>query len=82
MGKYDQADKAARSTINQTIEKKFKIPYTDFKMKLNKYILKQRQQCWNNNENDKLLEIKSTLGGGSKASEKNKKKKLHCPNPG
>ena len=27
----DQADKAARSTINLTTEKKFKIPHTDFK---------------------------------------------------
>ena len=42
--------------------KKFKIPYTDFKMKINKYILQQRQQCWNSNKHNKLLEIKSTLG--------------------
>ena len=32
----DQADKAARSTINLTTEKKFKILHTDFKMKINK----------------------------------------------
>ena len=57
----DQVDKAARSTINLTTEKKFKIPHTDFKMKINKYI-HQRQQCWNNNENNKSLEIKPTLG--------------------
>ena len=31
-------------------------------MKMNKYILHQRQQRWNNNENNKLLEIKPTLG--------------------
>ena len=31
-------------------------------MKINKYILQQRQQRWNNNENNKLLEIKPTLG--------------------
>ena len=30
-------------------------------MKINKYILQQRQQRWNNNENNKLLEIKPTL---------------------
>ena len=58
----DHADKAARSTINLTTEKKFKIPHTDFKIKINKYILQQRQQRWNNNENNKLLEIKPTLG--------------------
>ena len=32
-------------------------------MKINKYILQQRQQRWNNNENNKLLKIKPTLGG-------------------
>ena len=32
-----QADKAARFNINLTTEKKFKIPYSDFKMKINKY---------------------------------------------
>ena len=63
----DQADKAVRSTINLTTEKKFKMPYTDFKMKINKYILQQRQQHWNNNKNNELLEIKPTLGNGSKA---------------
>ena len=35
-------DQAARSTINLTTEKKFKIPHTDFKMKINKYIQQQR----------------------------------------
>ena len=57
----DQADKATRSTINLTTENKFKIPHTDFKMKINKYIIHQKQR-WNNNENNKLLEIKPTLG--------------------
>ena len=33
-----------------TEKKKMKIPYIDFKMKIDKYILQQRQQCWNNNE--------------------------------
>ena len=28
--------------LNLTTEKKFKIPHTDFKMKINKYILQQR----------------------------------------
>ena len=58
---FYQADKAARSSINLNTEKKFKIPHPDFKMKINKYIQQQRQQCWNNNENNKLLEIKPTL---------------------
>ena len=82
ISRNDQADKAARSTINLTTEKKFKIPYTDFKMKINKYILQQRQQHWNNDENNKLLEIKLTWGNGSKALEKTEKRKLHCPDSG
>ena len=35
----DQADKAARSTITLTTEKKFKIPHTDFKMKINNQLI-------------------------------------------
>ena len=38
ISRNDQADKAARSTLNITTEKKkFKIPYTDLKMKINTY---------------------------------------------
>ena len=72
----DQADKAARSTINLTTEKKFKIPHTDFKMKINKYILQQRQQRWNNKENNKLLEIKPTLGEWKQSFRKNRKEEI------
>ena len=71
ISRNDQADKAARSTINLTTEKKFKIPYTDFKMKINKYILQQRQQHWNNDENNKLLEIKLTWGEWKQSFRKN-----------
>ena len=52
----------ARTALNITTEKKFKIPYTDFKMEINEYILQQRQQRWNSNKHNKLLEIKTTLG--------------------
>ena len=72
----DQVDKAARSTINLTTEKKFKILYTDFKMKINKYILHQRQQRWNNNENNKLLEIKPTVGEWKQSLNKKQKEEI------
>ena len=62
ISKNDPADKATRSTLNITTEKMFKIPYTDIKMKINEYILQQKQQCWNSNKHNKLLEIKPTLG--------------------
>ena len=54
----NQADKAARSTLNITPIKSL----NDFKMKINENILQQRQQHWNNNKHKKLLEIKPTLG--------------------
>ena len=41
-------------------------------MKINKYILQQRQQRWNNNENNKLLEIKATLGEWKQSLKKTK----------
>ena len=72
----DRADKVASSTINLTTEKKFKIPYTYFKMKINKHILQQRQQRWNDNENDKLLEIKPTLGEWKQSFRKKGKEEI------
>ena len=47
----DQVDKAARSTINPTTEKKFKIPYTNFKMKIN------RQYYSKNNNAGTIMKI-------------------------
>ena len=46
--------------------------HTNFKMKINKYILQQRQQLWNNHENNKLLEIKPTLGEWKQSFKKTK----------
>ena len=43
-------------------------------MKINKYLLQQRQQRWNDNENNKLLEIKRTLGEWKQSFRKKKQK--------
>ena len=56
--------------------KKFRIPYTDFKMKINEYILQQRWQRWNSNKQNKLLEIKHTLGGWKQSYRKNRKEEV------
>ena len=50
-------------------------------MKINKYTQQQKQQHWNNNEimNNKLLEIKPTLGESKESFKKIEKRKLHCP---
>ena len=39
----------------------FKIPFSNFKPSINKYILDQWQTSWNNNIGNKLLEIKPTM---------------------
>ena len=53
----EQIDKAASSALSMVPETTFKIPYMDLKIKINKYILQQRQHHYN-----KLLEIKTILG--------------------
>ena len=45
-------------------------------MKINEYILQQRQQRWNNKENDELLEIKPTLGEWKQSFKNNRKEEI------
>ena len=40
----------------------FKIPFSNFKPSINKYILKELQTSWNNSIGNKLLNIKPTIG--------------------
>ena len=40
----------------------FKIPFSNFKPSINKYVLDQWQTSWNNTIGNKLLEIKPTIG--------------------
>ena len=40
----------------------FKIPFSNFKLSINKYILDQWQTSWNNSIGNKLLEIKPIIG--------------------
>ena len=40
----------------------FKIPFSNFKPSIHKYILDQWQTSWNNSIGNKLLEIKPTIG--------------------
>ena len=42
IGGNNEADKATKSTLNITTVNNFQILYTDFKKKINEYILKQR----------------------------------------
>ena len=40
----------------------FKLPFSNFKPSINKYVLDQWQTLWNNSIGNKLLEIKPTIG--------------------
>ena len=40
----------------------FKIPFSNFKPSINKYILEEWQTSWNNSIGNKLLDIKQTIG--------------------
>ena len=40
----------------------FKIPFSNFKPSINKYILEEWQISWNNSIGNKLLDIKPTIG--------------------
>ena len=40
----------------------FKIPFSNFKPSINKYILEEWQTSWNNSIGNKLLDIKPTIG--------------------
>ena len=40
----------------------FKIPFSNFKPSINKYILEEWQTSWNNSIGNKLLDIKTTIG--------------------
>ena len=57
-------------------EKTFKIPYTDLKIKINKYILQQRQRRWSINNYNKLLEIKPILGEWKQSFRKSRKEEV------
>ena len=40
----------------------FKIPFSNFKPSINKYILEEWQTSWNNSIGNKPLDIKPTIG--------------------
>ena len=72
----EQVDRAARSALRMIPEKKFKILYTDLKIKINKYIQQQRQHRWSNNKYNKLLEIKPILGEWKRNFRKSQKEEV------
>ena len=57
----EMVDKQAKTSLSLE-PTSFKIPFSNFKPSINKYILDQWQTSWNNNIGNKLLEIKPTIG--------------------
>ena len=57
----ERADKAAKSGLNKDIFP-FKVPYTDFKPYINKYIRDIWQNEWDQKTGNKLHSVKPTLG--------------------
>ena len=57
----ETVDKQAKTSLSlEPIS--FKIPFSNFKQSINKYILEEWQTSWNNSIGNKLLDIKPTIG--------------------
>ena len=54
-------DKQAKTSLSLE-PTSFKIPFSNFKPTINKYILEEWQTSWNNSIGNKLLDIKPTIG--------------------
>ena len=57
----ETVDKQAKTSLSLK-PTSFKIPFSNFKPSIKKYILDQWQSSWNNSIGNKLLEIKPTIG--------------------
>ena len=76
ISRNEQVDKITRSALSMVPEIIFKITYTNLKIKINKYILQQRQHHWSNNNYNKPLEIKPILGEWKQGFRKNWKEEV------
>ena len=54
-------DKQAKTSLSLE-PTSFKIPFSNFKPSINKYILEEWQTSWNNSIGNKILDIKPTIG--------------------
>ena len=54
-------DKQAKTSLSLQ-PTSFKIPFSNFKPSINKFILEEWQTSWNNSIGNKLLDIKPTIG--------------------
>ena len=57
----EMIDKQAKTSLSLE-PTSFKIPFSNFKPSINKYISEEWQSSWNNSIGDKLLDVKPTIG--------------------
>ena len=57
----ETVDKQAKTSLSLE-PTSFKIPFSNFKPSINKYILEEWQTSWNNSIGNKLLDIKPNIG--------------------
>ena len=70
-----RADAAAISALDLTPDK-YNTPYTDLKPKINNFLYKKWQQCWNRNTNNKLFQVKPFWGEWRPAFRKSRKEQV------
>ena len=68
----ERADSATKLVLDLSPDN-ISIPYTELKPQINKFFLTKWQQCWNNNINNKLFQLKPTLGEWRPAFRKSRK---------
>ena len=71
----ERTDSAAKSALDLTPDK-FRIPYTDLKPTINKFLHTKWQQQWSNNIHNKLFQIQPTLGEWRSASGKSRREQV------
>ena len=74
----ERADLAAKSALDLTPDKS-RIPYTDLKPTINKFLHTRWQQQWSNNIHNKLFEIQPTLGEWRPALRKSRREQVISP---
>ena len=70
-----RADSVAKSALVLTPDK-FRIPYTDLKPTINKFLHTKWQQQWSNNIHNKPFQIQPTFGEWRPASRKSKREQV------
>ena len=71
----ERADSAAKPALDLTPDK-CRIPSTDLKPTINKFLHTKWQQQWSNNNHNKLFQIKPTLGEWRPASRKSRREQV------